>query len=73
VHARQVALQDLDAAYNKYKEISTHLVEGHQVRDEWCQYSMANMYNQFYNGLADIFAKFKQECHDWVAHKRSAG
>jgi hypothetical protein len=33
VHQRQVALQSLDVAYNKYKEITSHLVEGHQVRE----------------------------------------
>ncbi|KAI0313744.1 BRO1-domain-containing protein [Amylostereum chailletii] len=54
VKEREHALQSLDLAYHKYKDIMRHLDEG----------------LQFYNDLAAILMRFKQTCKDWVALRR---
>ncbi|KAJ3520410.1 hypothetical protein NMY22_g12771 [Coprinellus aureogranulatus] len=49
VKEREQALQQLDAAYFKYREIERNLDEG----------------NKFYNDLADILIQFKEVCKAW--------
>ncbi|KAI0049741.1 pH-response regulator [Auriscalpium vulgare] len=55
VKERENALQSLDLAYHKYKEITRHLEEG----------------LQFYNDLAALLMKFKENCKGWVNDRRS--
>lgn len=49
VKQRELALQSLDLAYFKYKEITRNLDEG----------------NKFYNDLAGILMQFKEVCKSW--------
>ncbi|KAJ2922412.1 hypothetical protein H1R20_g14677, partial [Candolleomyces eurysporus] len=49
VKEREQALQQLDAAYFKYKEIGRNLDEGHK----------------FYNDLAGILIQFREVCKEW--------
>lgn len=46
---REHALQSLDLAYHKYREIKKNLDEG----------------TKFYNGLATILTEYKEECESW--------
>ncbi|OCH95381.1 BRO1-domain-containing protein [Obba rivulosa] len=50
VKEREHALQSLDLAYHKYKEIVRNLDEG----------------IKFYNGFSEIVAQFKASCSDWA-------
>ncbi|TFK47825.1 pH-response regulator [Heliocybe sulcata] len=54
VKDREHALQSLDLAYHKYKEIKKNLEEG----------------LQFYNELADMLAEFREDCKDWARRRR---
>ncbi|KAG5647384.1 hypothetical protein DXG03_000454 [Asterophora parasitica] len=49
VKEREYALQSLDLAYHKYREITRNLDEGFK----------------FYNDLATIFLQFKEACKNW--------
>ncbi|KAI0065090.1 BRO1-domain-containing protein [Artomyces pyxidatus] len=49
---REHALQSLDLAYHKYKEIIRHLDEGLQA-------------SSFYNDLSAILMQFKETCKEW--------
>ncbi|KAF5371831.1 hypothetical protein D9615_009578 [Tricholomella constricta] len=51
VKEREHALQSLDLAYHKYREITRNLDEGFKVG--------------FYNDLATIFLQFKEACKNW--------
>ncbi|KAH6913067.1 pH-response regulator [Coprinopsis sp. MPI-PUGE-AT-0042] len=53
VKDREHALQDLESAYLKYKEIMKNLEEG----------------NKFYNNLADILVQFKSVCATWAQQR----
>ncbi|TFY77999.1 hypothetical protein EWM64_g6012 [Hericium alpestre] len=54
VREREHALQSLDLAYHKYKELIRHLDEGFQ----------------FYNSFAGILMSFKESCKDWTRTRR---
>ncbi|GBE87997.1 pH-response regulator protein palA/RIM20 [Sparassis crispa] len=54
VKERQHALQSLDLAYHKYKEITRNLDEG----------------LKFYNDFAGVLAQFMETCKDWVNMRR---
>ncbi|KZT22347.1 BRO1-domain-containing protein [Neolentinus lepideus HHB14362 ss-1] len=54
VKDREHALQSLDLAYHKYKEIRRNLEEG----------------LQFYNELTDMLAEFRESCKGWVRQRR---
>ncbi|KAI0034549.1 BRO1-domain-containing protein [Vararia minispora EC-137] len=54
VKEREHALQSLDLAYHKYKDILRHLDEG----------------LQFYNDLSAILMHFQQTCKEWAALRR---
>ncbi|TFY67754.1 hypothetical protein EVG20_g3830 [Dentipellis fragilis] len=54
VKEREHALQSMDLAYHKYKEIIRHLDEGFQ----------------FYNNLAGILMTFKDSCKEWTRSRR---
>ncbi|KAH9481355.1 pH-response regulator protein palA/RIM20 [Psilocybe cubensis] len=53
VKEREIALQSLDMAYSKYREITRNLEEGFQ----------------FYNDLAAILIQFKEVCKAWCHHR----
>ncbi|KAM5535914.1 hypothetical protein V8D89_010354 [Ganoderma adspersum] len=55
VKERELALQSLDLAYHKYKEIIRNLDEG----------------LKFYNDLAVILSQFKEDCKEWVNLRRN--
>ncbi|SNX85869.1 related to RIM20 - protein involved in proteolytic activation of Rim101p [Melanopsichium pennsylvanicum] len=50
IQRREKALQNLDAAYGKYRELSSNLVEG----------------LEFYNGLAKILSGYRDQCKEWT-------
>ena len=52
---REQALQRLEKGYHKYKEILNHLDVGHK----------------FYNDLAKIVGKFRDECREWAWKRRA--
>ncbi|KAH9945162.1 pH-response regulator [Epithele typhae] len=54
IQARELALQSMDLAYHKYKEIIRNLEEG----------------LKFYNDLAVILSQFRDTCKDWVVLRR---
>ncbi|KAL0954962.1 hypothetical protein HGRIS_003892 [Hohenbuehelia grisea] len=54
VKEREHALQSLDLAYHKYREIKGNLEEGFK----------------FYNDLADILLQFKETCRLWSAQRK---
>ncbi|KAI0925777.1 hypothetical protein AcV5_008415 [Taiwanofungus camphoratus] len=54
VKERELALQSLDLAYFKYKEIMRNLDEG----------------LKFYNDFAVVLAQFRNSCKDWVNMRR---
>lgn len=54
VKEREFALQSLELAYFKYKEISRNLEEGYK----------------FYNDIASLLIKFKEECRTWTQQRR---
>lgn len=53
VKEREYALQSLDLAYHKYREIIRNLDEGFK----------------FYNDLAGILVQFKEACKNWSHHR----
>ncbi|KAF9563243.1 BRO1-domain-containing protein [Agrocybe pediades] len=53
VKEREEALQSLDLAYFKYREITRNLDEGYK----------------FYNDLAGILVQFKEVCKTWCLHR----
>ncbi|KAI0787643.1 pH-response regulator [Fomes fomentarius] len=55
VKAREHALQSLDLAYHKYKEIVRNSEEG----------------LKFYNGLVEILSQFRDACKEWVGIRRN--
>ncbi|EKM58371.1 uncharacterized protein PHACADRAFT_159473 [Phanerochaete carnosa HHB-10118-sp] len=55
VKEREHALQSLDLAYHKYKEITRNLDEG----------------LKFYNDISDILGRLKQDCIEWCNHRRN--
>ncbi|KIP08198.1 hypothetical protein PHLGIDRAFT_104576 [Phlebiopsis gigantea 11061_1 CR5-6] len=54
VKEREHALQSLDLAYHKYREISRNLDEG----------------LKFYNDIGDILARLRQDCREWCNYRR---
>ncbi|EPQ54076.1 BRO1-domain-containing protein [Gloeophyllum trabeum ATCC 11539] len=54
VKEREHALQSLDLAYHKYREIRRNLEEG----------------IQFYNDLAGMLAEFRESCKEWARRRR---
>ncbi|PWN46889.1 BRO1-domain-containing protein [Violaceomyces palustris] len=54
VKRRERCLQELERAYQKYREISSNLVEG----------------LKFYNDLARLLSSFRQEVKDWTRLRR---
>jgi ALIX V-shaped domain binding to HIV len=70
VKEREHALQSLDLAYHKYREITRNLDEGFKA----CSYCSPFRYThhplQFYNDLAGILVQFKETCKNW-AHLRN--
>ncbi|THH30031.1 hypothetical protein EUX98_g4157 [Antrodiella citrinella] len=54
VKEREHALQSLDLAYHKYKEITRNLDEG----------------LKFYNDFANILTQFRESCKEWVHMRR---
>ncbi|EMD34060.1 hypothetical protein CERSUDRAFT_117568 [Gelatoporia subvermispora B] len=54
VKEREHALQSLDLAYHKYKEIVRNLDEG----------------MKFYNGFSEILSQFKRQCKEWANERR---
>lgn len=54
IQDRERALQSLDLAYHKYREIIRNLDEG----------------IEFYNGLSNILVQFRDVCKDWVRSRR---
>ncbi|RDX57268.1 pH-response regulator [Lentinus brumalis] len=55
VKARERALQSLDLAYHKYKEVVRNLEEG----------------LKFYNDFAVILSQFRDACKEWVNQRRN--
>ncbi|KAL5504141.1 RIM20 [Sanghuangporus vaninii] len=54
IKEREHALQSLDLAYHKYREIIRNLEEG----------------IKFYNDLLNILAQFREACKEWVRYRR---
>lgn len=66
VKERQQALQNLDLAYAKYREITRNLEEGLKVDLPFIDpTSPAFMFRQFYNDMANILMRFKEACRIW--------
>lgn len=70
--AREHALQSLDLAYHKYKEILQNLEEGQKASQMWpiCLTSLIRGRRQFYNDLAVILSQFRDMCKEWVDMRR---
>ncbi|KAG5651345.1 hypothetical protein H0H81_009008 [Sphagnurus paluster] len=64
VKEREHALQSLDLAYHKYREITRNLDEGFKVRTG-APIGATLMCSWFYNDLATIFLQFKEACKTW--------
>lgn len=72
VKEREHALQSLDLAYHKYKEIVRHLDEGLKVSDSILHVPAALTFlSQFYNDLAGILMQFKDSCKEWRNMRRA--
>ncbi|KAG6840601.1 hypothetical protein C0991_005642 [Blastosporella zonata] len=69
VKEREYALQSLDLAYHKYREITRNLDEGFKppriMLLSWTNRFPCFSYRQFYNDLATIFLQFKEACKNW--------
>lgn len=72
VKEREHALQSLDLAYHKYKEIVRNLEEGLKVLSiaDVCLTSDDRAITQFYNDFAVILSQFRDTCKEWVALRR---
>ncbi|KAL7416997.1 BRO1-like domain-containing protein [Mrakia frigida] len=55
IKARENALQDLDLAYHRYREVVLNLTEG----------------VKFYNDLLTLLTGYKNDCKEWVWSRRS--
>ena len=77
VKERELALQSLDLAYHKYKEIIRNLGEGLKASFLFsarrsATYSLWSAFSsQFYNDLAAILSQFRDSCKEWVNLRRS--
>lgn len=80
IKARENALQDLDLAFNRYREVVQNLEEGMKVSLRFG--SMKRVFNaetddlaclrgQFYNDLLALLNGYKNECKEWVWSRRS--
>jgi programmed cell death 6-interacting protein len=72
VKEREHALQSLDLAYHKYKDILRHLDEGLQVRVARHEPvpKLTPALSKFYNDLSAILMRFQQMCKEWAAARR---
>lgn len=74
VKEREQALQSLDLAYFKYREITRNLEEGFKVRHcVGCvcyQGSLILVNDQFYNDLAGILVQFREVCKGWSLQRK---
>ena len=74
VKQREHAIQSLELAYHKCREIEANLAEGTRVRLSYFLFTEIEVkleYSQFHQDFSVLLKSFKDECQQWADQRLS--